>query len=66
MMANHNSKGEKEEDRKFRSMLAFVTGMEGGPDGKGMSRELFLEVMKFLLPAWDPLRRGRGDDLQRL
>lgn len=62
----HNDEEEEEEERKLRSMLTFVTGMEGGADGQGLKKEHFLEVMKYLMPSWDPLRRGRGDDLQRL
>ena len=47
-----------EGSRKFRWLLASLTGMEGGLDGGGMPREVFREVLEFLMPSWDPLRRG--------
>jgi hypothetical protein len=31
--------------RKLRTLLAFVLGMEGGPEGEGMSRDVFRVVL---------------------
>jgi len=43
--------------RKFRSMLGFILGMNGGPKGEGMPCDVFRGVlMDFLMPVWDPLR----------
>lgn len=46
------------EYRELRTLLAFTLGMEGGPEGESMSRDVFRVVLDMLLPAWDPLRRG--------
>lgn len=54
---NHYDDGE--ESRKVRAMLGFVVGLEGGPEGKGMPRDVFRGVlMDLLMPVWDPLRRS--------
>ena len=47
-----------EERRKLRNLVAFLIGMEGGPKGEGMPRDIFPVVMDFIMPPWDPLRRG--------
>ena len=53
--------------RKFRSMLGFILGMNGWPKGEGMPCDVFRGVlMDFLMPAWDPLRRKRGNGGQLL
>ena len=53
--------------RKFRFMLGFILGMNGGPKGEGMPCDVFRGVlMDFLMPVWDPLRRKRGDGGQLL
>jgi hypothetical protein len=44
--------------RKFTVMLGFLLGMEGGSNGEGMPRDVFRVVMGFVMPKWDPLRRG--------
>ena len=44
--------------RKLRRMVAFLLGMEGGPEGEGMPRDVFRVVLDLLMPSWDPLRRG--------
>jgi len=52
---------DEEEACKFRSMIAFLLAMEGGPKGEGMPyamRVVFRVVLDLLMPAWDPLRRG--------
>ena len=61
------NKSTKERRRKLRTMLAFVSGMSGGPKDKGMPRDVFRVVMDLLMPTWDPLRRGivgEGGELQ--
>ena len=53
---------ENEEDRKFRSMTAFLFDMRSETKGEGMPRDVFRDVfMDLLMPVWDPLRRKRGD-----
>lgn len=54
---NHD---EDEEGRKLRTVLAFFVGMGGGPKDEGMPRDVFRVVLDFLMPSWDPLRRGAG------
>ena len=49
-----------EEERKFRTMVAFLLGMGGGPKGEGMPRDVFPVVLDLLMPSWDPLRRKPG------
>jgi hypothetical protein len=46
--------------RKFRSILACLLGMRGGPHGQGMIEDLFGAVLDFISPAWDPLRTCAG------
>jgi len=54
-----------EESCKLRATLGFVVGLEGGPEGEGMPRDVFRGVfMELLMPVWDPLRRGTGLRLQ--
>ena len=49
---------------KFRTMMAFLLGMEGGPKNTGMPRDVFRVVMDLLMPSWDPLRcKGTGTGL---
>lgn len=53
--------GPREDDekrRKFHSLVAFLFGMGGGSKGEGMPRDVFLLVLDFLMPSWDPLWRG--------
>jgi len=47
-----------EEYNKLRTLVAFLLGVEGGPDGEGMPRDVFRVVLDLLMPSWDPLRRG--------
>ena len=52
---------DEDEGRKFRTVLAFLLGMEGEPEGDGMPRDVFRVVLDLLMPVWDPLRkRGRA------
>lgn len=51
------NKGTKERRRKLRSMVACLIGMEGGPKGDGVPRKVFMLVLDFLMPSWDPLRK---------
>lgn len=46
--------------RKFRAMMAFLSGMRGGPNDQGMNEDLFGAVLDYLSPAWDPLRACAG------
>lgn len=57
--ANNKS---KERRHKFRALLAFLVGMEGGAEGGGMPRDVFRVVLDMLMPTWDPLRRGVAGD----
>jgi hypothetical protein len=50
--------GSSEGDRKLSSIVAFLLGMGGGPEGEGMPRDVFRVVLTMLMPTWDPLRRG--------
>jgi hypothetical protein len=47
-----------EKHRKHRDLVAFLLGVGGGSKGEGMPRDVFLLVLDFLMPSWDPLRRG--------
>jgi hypothetical protein len=49
-----------DEVRKFRTILSFMRGLEGGPGGQAMPAGVFRVVLDFLMPSWDPLRK-RGD-----
>lgn len=51
------NKKTKERRRKFLSLVTFLLGMEGGPKGNGMPQDVFLIVMDYLMPFWDPLRK---------
>jgi len=42
-----------DEKNEFRTMLAWLVGVEGG----GMPRDVFRVVVELLMPFWDPLRR---------
>ena len=46
--------GHGDERRKLRTLMAFLVGMGGG----GVPQEEFRLVLDFIMPAWDPLRRG--------
>lgn len=50
--------GKHEEDHTFRSTLAFLLGLGGGPGGGHMPAGVFVVVLDMLMPSWDPLRRG--------
>jgi hypothetical protein len=64
--SDENEEEEEEEGRTFRSMLAFVFGMEGGPENMGMPRDVLRVVVDLLMPTWDPLRRKHDDAGQQL
>ena len=53
---------DEEGDRKLRTMLAFIVGMEGGFEGQSMPPDVFRVVLHMLMPSWDPLRRGVSAD----
>lgn len=59
-----HTEGADEEDRKLRTTLAFVVGMEGGFTAYGMPRDVFRVVLDLLMPSWDPLRKRRGSGQQ--
>ena len=44
-----------EERRKLNSMVAFLLGLKGGPNGEGMPRDVFILVLDTVLPPWDLL-----------
>jgi len=48
-------------EEKDRSMLAFLLGIDGGPENTGMPRDVFRVVLDLLMawPSWDPLRREK-------
>lgn len=54
----NDDENDEEEDAKLRTLLAFLSGVGGGSDGESMPREMFRLVLEFLMPSWDPLRRG--------
>lgn len=43
---------------KLRTTVAFLLGVEGGPEGEGMLRDVFRVVLDMQMPMWDPLRRN--------
>jgi hypothetical protein len=43
-------------------MLGFLLGLEGGPVGEGMPRDVFVVVMDLMMPSWDPLQCGLAGD----
>lgn len=53
---------DEEEARKFCSMLSFLLGVDSGPEGEGMPRDVFRVVLDLLMPSWDPLRRRPGGE----
>ena len=61
--------GSQADLKKFRNLMAFVLGMEGGPENTGMPRDVFRGVvLDLLMPTWDPLRRksaGAAPPLQQ-
>lgn len=54
------------EGRSFHIMIAFLLRMGGGPEGKDMPRGAFGVVLDLLMPRWDPLRRGLGQEEEQL
>jgi hypothetical protein len=56
----HTDIEDEEESGKFRTMLNFLLGIGGGPEGGGMPRDVFRVVLDLLMPAWDPLRKCGG------
>lgn len=38
--------------------VRFVVGQEGGESDTGLPPELFVELLGFMGPPWDPARRG--------
>jgi len=57
---DHTNGEDEEEGRKFRTMLTFLLGMGGGPEGNGMPRDVFRVVLDMLMPVWDPVRKRGG------
>ena len=54
----HEDEGDEEEEcEKRRGVLAYALGMEGGARGEGLPREVFVELLEMLVPAWDEARR---------
>ena len=51
--------GPREDDERRcrrRDLVAFLLGVKVGAT-EGMPRDVFLLVLDFLMPSWDPLRR---------
>jgi len=48
------------EARKLRTLMWFLLGVEGEPEGVGMPRDVFPVVLDLLMPLWNPLRRKPG------
>jgi hypothetical protein len=40
-------------NRKLCRLVAFLLGMEGGPEGEGIPRDVFRVVVDLLMPSWD-------------
>jgi len=38
-------------------MMVYLLEFEGRPKGEGMPRDVFLIVLDFIMPSWDPLRK---------
>lgn len=49
----------EKQQRRLRTAVAFVVGIDG-PKGKSLPGGLFVGIMDFLLPFWDPLRERTG------
>jgi hypothetical protein len=41
------------EKEKLLACLKYALGLEGGEDGQGMPREVFIELCEVLVPKWD-------------
>ena len=52
------NKNTKERRRQFSNIMAFLVGMEVGPKGAAMQRDVFRVVLDYVMPIWDPLRGG--------
>lgn len=57
--------GNKKGRKKCGNLLAVLLGMEGGPNGEGMPRDVFRVVLDFLMPSWDPLQRERRNGVEQ-
>jgi hypothetical protein len=49
----------EEQQRRLHTAVAFVVGIDG-PKGKTLPAGLFVGIMDFLMPFWDPLRERTG------
>lgn len=49
----------EEQQRRLHTAVAFVVGIDG-PKGKTLPAGLFVGIMDFLMPFWDPLRECTG------
>lgn len=58
LTGGQNDEDEDDERRALCTLLTFVLGMGGGPQGTGIPREVFRVVLDLLMPKWDSLRRG--------
>ena len=55
--SSQNDDEDDEGGRKFQTMLTFLLGNGGGPEGDGMPRDVFRVALDLTMPAWDPLRK---------
>jgi len=54
---------EREQERQDKA-VTFLLGLDG-PGGKTLPAGVFVGVMDFLIPSWDPLRAGMGGQQKR-
>ena len=50
----------QEQHQRLQEAVAFLLGL-GGPGGKMLPGGVFVRVMDFSMPEWDPLRVGNRD-----
>ena len=48
------------EARKLRTLMWFLLGVEGKPEGVAMPQDVFPVVLDLLMPLWNPLQRKPG------
>jgi ankyrin repeat protein len=45
--------GEQQDEEQLVACVKYALGLEGGEDGKGMLKEVFVELCELLVPTWD-------------
>jgi hypothetical protein len=57
LAAEAGGEDDEQKGREFKTTLAFLVGMEGGPVAGGvMPRDVFRVALDMLMPSWDPLK----------